>query len=290
MKHLRGSWIHSLLSRWTFLRDGTGISSMKILSTGRRITVRHKKLAPNGVEFSEDVSEARWVEGSLSNFGTLRSLLPDGFSAYARVLHPAYLGGDKERPVRWSTVASWTARTVHPLMQFERIAGLGENPNVMYPDPPWGSHPEVGSIPEAECRTLVRILRDFTSTPESCLFCLWEGFGYIDTRRYKRRARVRVPGRNYLLFRGPIDGIMAFLSGDGPFWRDSPNIWWPEDRAWCVATDIDLYYTFVGGSEECIQALLSNQYLEVHPTSLDANLSLWADTINAPKEARGGNK
>ncbi|MDD9995447.1 MAG: hypothetical protein OXS35_06855, partial [Dehalococcoidia bacterium] len=36
----------------------------------------------------------------------------------------AYLDGDEERPVRWSTVASWTGRTVHPLMQFERIAGL----------------------------------------------------------------------------------------------------------------------------------------------------------------------
>jgi hypothetical protein len=26
-----------------------------------------------------------------------------------------------------------------------------------------------------------------------------------------------------------------------------PNPWWPEDRAWCVATEIDLPYTYVGG-------------------------------------------
>ena len=93
------------------------MSSMSMLSTGGGIPIRQTKLAPDGVEFSEDVSEARWVEESLSNFGTLRALMPNGFAAYARIFHPAYLTRDEERPVRWSTVASWTGRTVHPLMQ-----------------------------------------------------------------------------------------------------------------------------------------------------------------------------
>ncbi len=50
-------------------------------------------------------------------------ILPEGFAAYARVFHPADLD-EEHRPVRWSTVASWTGRTVHPLMQFGRIANL----------------------------------------------------------------------------------------------------------------------------------------------------------------------
>ena len=108
------------------------MSSMSMLSTGGGIPIRQTKLAPGGVESSEDVSEARWVEESLSNFGTLRALMPNGFAAYARIFHPAYLNRDEERPVRWSTVASWTGRTVHPLMQFERIAGLSEDPHDMY--------------------------------------------------------------------------------------------------------------------------------------------------------------
>ena len=161
---------------------------MRILSTGRRTPVRQTNLAPHGMEFSEGVSEARWVEESLSNFGTLHSLLPDRFSAYARVLHPAYLGGDEDRPVPWSTVASWTGRKIHPLMQFERIAGLSEDPSVMYPDPPWGSHPKIGSIPEVECRTLVGTLQSFTATPDSCYFCLWGGYGNIDTHLYKPQS------------------------------------------------------------------------------------------------------
>ena len=59
------------------------MSSMSMLSTGGGIPIRQTKLAPDGVEFSEDVSEARWVEASLSNFGTLRALMPNGFAAYA---------------------------------------------------------------------------------------------------------------------------------------------------------------------------------------------------------------
>ena len=101
-------------------------------------------------------------------------------------------------------------------MQFERIAGLDEDPWVMYPNPPWGSHPDHGSIPEAECRALVEVLREFTSTPSSCYFCLWEGYGNIDTRLYKSASRVRAPGRDYLLFSGHLDAVMSFLHRDGP--------------------------------------------------------------------------
>ena len=94
---------------------------------------------------------------------------------------------------------------------------------------------------------------------------------------------MRAPGRKYLLFRGPIEGVLTFLTGERPFWGDTPNIWWPADRAWCVATDIDLYDTYVGGSEECIEAILSNPELEALPATLDARLGAGADIINAPK-------
>ena len=281
MNYVRRAWIRRLVWRWRLRKNRAGISLLAMLSTDGGIAIEQTNLTPDGLESAKDVSDARWVEESLKDFGTLRALLPDGFPAYARVFHPAYLDGDQDRPVRWSTVASWTGRTVHPLMQFQRIAGLSEDPQHMYKNPPWGSHPQQGSIPARECRTLVELLRDFTSTPGSCFFCLWEGYGNIDTRLYKASSRVRTPGRDYLLFRGPIDAIMAFIVRDGPFWGDSPNIWWPEDRSWCVATDIDLFDTYIGGSRECIEALLSNPDLEALPTTSDARLDLGGDTINA---------
>ena len=270
---------------------GDGMSSMQWLSTEGGIPIQQTQLAPDGLEFSEDVSPAIWAEESLSEwkFGTAGALMPGGFSAYARIFHPAYLGGDREQPVRWSTVASWTGRTVHPQMQFERIAGLSEDPKDIYKDPPWGYSPQHGSIPEKECRALMNVLREFTSTPDRCFFCLWDGYGNIDPRLYKASARVRAPGRDYLLFRGPLDAALSFVEErEDPFWGDSPNLWWPEDRAWCVATDIDLSDTYLGGSMECVEAVLGNPELEALSTTLDARLDLAADGINAPDALPSG--
>ena len=269
--------------------DSPYMSSMAYYTMdGRGGRIQQTELAPEGLEFTEDVTSAQWVEESLRDFGSVRSLVPDGFSAYARVFHPAYLDDSREQPVRWSTVASWTGRTVHPQMQFERIANLSEDPGDIYQDPPWGSYPQHGSIPENECLTLVDVLRGFTSTPDQCYFCLWEGYGNIDTRLYKASARVKAPGRSYLLFRGPIDAVMAFLVWKDPWWWDSPNIWWPDDRAWCVATDIDLVDTYVGGSQECIDAVLNHPDLEALPSTLDARLDIGGDTLNAPDTSSSG--
>ena len=237
---------------------------------------------PQGVELMEDIAPARWIQELLRPWGNscgaheqvqVGSLLPEGFAAYARVFHPASLHPGNER-VRWSTVASWTGRTVHPLMQFARIANL--------PDPyrhsPWGSLPTHGNLSSEECRTIANVLREFTLTPGCCYFCVWDGYGFLDPARYKRAPRVRVPHRAYLLFRGPLDAVTSFTDTLG--WWQSPNIWWPEDRAWCVATEIDLFETYVGGSNACIQSILSCPDLEALPASIEARVDFGGDTIN----------
>ena len=88
-------------------------------------------------------------------------------------------------------------------MQFDRVAGLPEGPHVNEPDPPWGSRPTVGSIPETECRTLVETLRGFTTIPDICYFCLWDGCGNIDTRFYKAGSCVRAPHRAWQTVQRP---------------------------------------------------------------------------------------
>ena len=73
-------------------------------------------------------------------------------------------------------------------MQFARVAGLREDLGRIYKDPPWGSLPQHGSIPEEECRTLANVLREFTSTPDQCFFCLWEGYGKTLTLASTKQA------------------------------------------------------------------------------------------------------
>ena len=49
----------------------------------------------------------------------------------------------------------------------------------------------------------------------------------------------------------------------------SPNLWWPDDRAWCVATEIDLAWTYVGGSGALISDVLASPSLEAQPAAPD---------------------
>ncbi len=237
----------------------------------------------------EDISQARWIEERLragaaasgAHETLVGSIVPEGFAAYARVFRPAELRDSGHQPVRWSpvrwsTVASWTGRAAHPQMQFERIANLSKP----YEDPPWGSFPRYGSLPPEECRTIANVLREFTSTPNLCYYCIWEGWGFLDPGRYKNARRLSVPGRGYLLFRGPLDAVMSFLDHIPIGCAQSPSIWWPDDRAWCVATEIDNPDTYVGGSAACIGRILSCQDLEALTITVEARIDLGGDTIN----------
>jgi hypothetical protein len=46
-----------------------------------------------------------------------------------------------------------------------------------------------------------------------------------------------------------------------PF-EQSPTLWWPDDRAWCVASEVDFHSTYVGGSRQLIDRLLGDERIE----------------------------
>jgi hypothetical protein len=64
--------------------------------------------------------------------------------------------------------------------------------------------------------------------------------------------------------------------------EQSANLWWPEDRAWFVATDIDLMSTYVGGSAACVADLLAAEGLETAAVPADQPLGQDTDTVNPP--------
>ena len=75
-------------------------------------------------------------------------------------------------------------------------------------------------------------------------------------------TRVSVPQRSHLLLRGPLGDIDALFDRLG---HQSPNVWWPDDRAWFVATEIDLAWTYVAGSAPAVDAVLADGGLEALP-------------------------
>lgn len=231
-----------------------------------------------------DVSPGTWLQERLWTWGpgsprqgvAVGCLVPEGFQAYARVLHPAGRETDGGfEAVRWWEIASWTGRTVHPLMQFHRIANLPAFPG--HRAPPWGTVPLEGSLPTAEGERLVAILRAFTATADRCYLGVWEGFGVPELNAFAELPRLTLPHRAYFLFRGPIDAVTSLSIGT---FRQPPGLWWPEDRGWCVATDIDLSETYIAASETCVRQVVADPSLEAYAVPLDGRIDVDGDVIN----------
>jgi hypothetical protein len=102
---------------------------------------------------------------------------------------------------------------------------------------------------------------------------------------------VHLPERDYVLYAGPIEVALATLdTGPAQFASDptvqpwntqSPNLWWPDDRSWFVATEIDHAWTYVGGSEALIDSILNADGLEALPVHISDSPFIDGDDINA---------
>ena len=193
------------------------------------------------------------------------SVVPAGFAAYARVFHPALRAG---RPIRWATVAEGAGRTAHPGMQWWAVAGKAGRG--------WDAPPRVGSLPAAPAERLARVLRRHTATPEDCWFAVWEGF--VGLAVPADAPRLRLPERTMLVLRGPVSAASASLAPAPDDQR--AGLWWPEDRAWCVATEVDFDSTLVGGSRACVADVLADDALEAAPVPPDQSMSFDGDDRN----------
>ena len=245
--------------------------------------------------WSDQIGQASWIGERLAPFGSVvTSVVPSGFEAYARVLHPAQEPWhDGGRVVRWAEVAAWSGLPLRPGSQFHSIALPPVRPEG---EAPWiGQGPEQGSLYPPDAVILAGILRNWTTAPQQCWFCVWDGYGWDRTvylfvsdgasavkpgsgRRpdpvpahVRDGRRVELPNRDYLLYRGPVEAALATVGlGVG---HQVANLWWPQDRAWFVASEIDLAWTYVGGPAGLIGQLLAETRIEALPAAPDDELA-----------------
>jgi hypothetical protein len=145
------------------------------------------------------------------------------------------------------------------------------------------------------------LLSRFTTARERAWFAVWNGYGTPvpltgeeppgcavrqqggaapEGRPPARRPAtgpsqpiLRLPHREYLVFVGPLSDL--------PSWTlPGPNLWWPDDRAWFVASEIDLVSTYVAGPAAAIKALLHDHLMEVVPSSITDGITAGADRVN----------
>lgn len=237
------------------------------------------------VEWSKDVSAASWIVDRLHPFASdLGSIVPEGFEAYARVLHPAWREeSDRRVKVRWSQLARTAGVTLQSTTRFEQLEVSAASHDA--------EEPLVGTLELEQLNVLVELLASFTTTAQSCWFGVWEGYGWMHGPPATVRLvahppgmssappmpewdlpdppppgpRMQIPGRALVLYSGPIEAATAFC--DFPALQ-SPNLWWPHDRAWCVATEIDFRSTYLGAARGLIDRVLNDERLEALPAQL----------------------
>jgi hypothetical protein len=183
------------------------------------------------VQWSEDVAAARWIVERVHPFAQdVGSLVPDAFAAYARIRHP-----------------------------------------------------DAGTLDRPQLDALLEVLLRHAPETGSCWFAIWDGYAWLhgppamitltsdgstaDPPAWLTPppARIQLPSRSLALYRGGLDVARALW--DLP-WAQSPNLWWPDDRSWCVATEIDLTSTYLGGSAALVRDLLDDRRIDAqaaHP-------------------------
>jgi uncharacterized protein (UPF0303 family) len=189
------------------------------------------------------------------------------------------------------------------LVQWHALVGASDYLNMS--DSTWpGGDPERGNLEPSVLGALCAVLAEHTATPQACLLGLWYGYGFIDggwtTVAYpvgsgraggairnppafsRDRPTLVLPAREYFLFRGPIAAALEMSSR----WDQSPNLFWPGDRAWFMAGEIGFDSTVIGGSSELAQALLAAPQLDAWPVDHRDLLSAGADEINLVSPAK----
>lgn len=223
-----------------------------------------------GLEVHLDPAPADWIVLSLLRWGVeegtrVGALLPPHYDGYVRILHPA--GGH-----RWAQIAAATGRTMHPAVQFTKLIP-GPRPAFYNPD---FAAPSQANLEPALRARLSSALAAHTATPGSCWFCLWNGFGF-PAEVATRYGVVRAQARQYILLSGPLGAVERF----GGVHLQGPQIWWPEDRAWCVATEIDFDSTLVAGSGRLMEQLLRDPELETLRVDRETRLDYLGDELNS---------
>lgn len=246
-----------------------------------------------------------WIEPRLGGeFGAVTLQVPKGFEAYARILHPA--DDSQGNPVRWAEVAAACGATVHAEMQWNAITGALDP--CAGPGTKWtGSEPAVGSMDLDELDALGGILAAHAVDPTRCFFGLCTIQSWLDSfSPGELKPLLHLPmGRDHIVLAGPLSAIdqiafdwskpsssrritVAWREGQPPpdlsefDWmrREPPNLIWPSDHSWLVASEVDFDSTLVGGSAELIEAIVESPKLEAWVVQPTISLACGADKIN----------
>jgi len=280
--------------------------------------------APTPITPRSDLTPARWLVGTLTAFGSrVDQLLPAGCPAYVRLFHrPDHGNPAPDADATWAAAARRHGTVLHPAAQWQALTrggGPGSDPlegsldrlsldrlarhvgrHTSTPDQCYLALWEgYGTLPDSwltrpRVELPGRSYLLFGPTPADTVNAYAVEFEVAGLEE-QSRSPGGIPG--LLLsrqgLRAPSSAERAAASAE--FARrmreqgasQSPTLWWPEDRAWIVLSEIDLDCTLIGCSLALRDDLLADpdlECLEVDPTT---SLAYDADRINGDESGPG---
>jgi len=110
------------------------------------------------------------------------------------------------------------------------------------------------------------------SSPDRVWFAVWEGHGFAIDAELSQVPRFDLPDRSYYLLAGPVSAVTHVRDpGSAGDWRN-PDLFWPDDRRWFVATDVDFWSLYIGGGHDFITELARNVPTPTEIVTLDRQL------------------
>jgi hypothetical protein len=115
-------------------------------------------------------------------------------------------------------------------------------------------------------RAALNALARYSSSTDSCYFCLWEGHsGTLRDPRLVRGPVVTLPHRRYVLFTATLAELENWNDlFDSPV-NSPPAFVWPADHRWCFASDIDPHWAGIGADTDVIAQLVDDPSVDAVP-------------------------
>ncbi len=153
--------------------------------------------------------------------------------------------------------------------------------------PPTEGQGTDGSLDPTLAAAVREVLARHTDGPGEFVAALWEGWGGLTcgvsavrlgpghgcagtTQQTQigpalpievvNAPRFAPPSRGYLLFAASLHDLAPIpVVSDSNWWtgQQSPSLFWPRSRQWCLGVEIDVVVTLVGGSDALIDELLA---------------------------------
>jgi hypothetical protein len=253
-----------------------------------------------------------WIRPKLGGrFGAVTRQVPKGFDAYVRIFHPA--SDPAGNPVAWADVARVRGTTPHSEMQWHAILGLRSADELRSSYRPgdgsgvnWaGSDPPIGGMDLETLDALCEVLAAHTADTTQCFFGLCAIHSWLDSFADEELLPLlELPwDRKHIVLSGPLSAVNQILydwsnslqftftlqgsEGLPPkqdpmelLQREAPNLIWPEDRSWFVASEVDFDSTLVGGTAALVDGIRECATLEARRVKPTDSLADDADKIN----------